>query len=144
MDAEGKKMFKPVIYNDVDDDLYILIAYSKAMTRPLRWLPRPRNDIILWDSISFTAKLMKDFHIDSSIDTNIRQSILSIIKDNWDFVCEQDDSRLMLDFEFCLDTGESPPVCCRQPVYGIHERKIMTAHIRVLEDNDWICDCVGP
>ena len=49
----------------------------------------------------------------------------------------------MLDFEFYLDTGESPPVCCRQPVYGIHKRKIMTAHIEVLEDNDQICDYVG-
>ena len=35
----------------------------------------------------------------------------------------------MFDFEFCLDTGDSKPVCCRQPAYGVHERKIMNAHI---------------
>ena len=50
----------------------------------------------------------------------------------------------MFDFESCLDIGDSPPVCYRQPVYGIHERKIMNTHINVLEDNDWICDYVDP
>ena len=49
----------------------------------------------------------------------------------------------MFDFEFCLDTSDSKPVYCRQPSYGIHERKIMNTHIQILEDNDWICDCEG-
>ena len=34
--------------------------------------------------------------------------------------------------------------CCRQPSYGIHERKTMDKHIYILETNDWICDCEGP
>ena len=80
---------------------------------------------------------MKDFRIDSSIGTNIRQSVLSIIKDNWDSFCEKGDSCPILDFELCLDTYDSPLVWCCQSVYGsIHERKNMTAHIKVLEDND--------
>ena len=49
----------------------------------------------------------------------------------------------MFDLEFCLDTGDSKPLCCRQPSYGIHERKIMNAHIQIIEDNDWICNCEG-
>ena len=44
-------------------------------------------------------------------------------------------SRLMPDFEFYLDTGNSPPVCCRQPVYSFNESKIMTAQITDLEAN---------
>ena len=79
---------------------------------------------------------MKDFYIDASIKTNIRQSILNIIKDNWDSFCEQGASCPIFDFEFCLDTCDTPSVCCRQPVYGVHERKIITAYIKVLEDND--------
>ena len=35
----------------------------------------------------------------------------------------------MFDFEFCLDTSDSKPVYCRQPSYGIHERKIMNTYI---------------
>ena len=50
----------------------------------------------------------------------------------------------MSDFEFCLDTGDSKPIYCRQLVYGIHERNIMDTHIQILEMNDWICDCEGP
>ena len=38
----------------------------------------------------------------------------------------------MFDFKFCIDTGDSKPVCCRQPSYGIHERKIMDKHIQIL------------
>ena len=87
---------------------------------------------------------MKHFKIDFSIDITIHQSILGIIKDNCDSFCEQGTSRPMFDFNFFLDTDGSPPVCCRQPVYGIHERMIMNTHITVLEDNDWTCDYVGP
>ena len=81
------------------------------MTRSPQWKLRPRNDLIVWDSVSFTAELMKDFKIDSSIDTPIHQSVLSIIKGNWDFFCEQDASRPMFDFECCFDTCDSPPAC---------------------------------
>ena len=74
----------------------------------------------------------------------LKQSIITIIKDNWVSFCETGVSRPMFDFEFCIDTGDSRPVCCRQPSYSIHERKIMDEHIRILESNDWICDCEGP
>ena len=113
------------------------------MTRSPWWSHRLRNDLILWDSISFTAELVKDFRIDSSIDTNIRQYFLSINNDNQDSFCEQGTSCSILTFDFCLDTDDSPPAYCRQPVYSIHEIKIMTTHIKVLEDNDWICDHIG-
>ena len=39
--------------------------------------------------------------------------------------------------------GNSPPVCCRQPVYGFHESKIMTELIANLEANRLIRDCEG-
>ena len=87
---------------------------------------------------------MKNFKIDSSIDTTIRQSILGIIKDHWDSFCKQGASRTMFNLEFFLDTGDSSLVCCRHPVYCLHEKKIMNTHIKVFENVDWICDCVGP
>ena len=49
----------------------------------------------------------------------------------------------MLDFEFYLNTGNSPPVCCRQPVYGFYESKLMTTQMADLEANGIITDCVG-
>ena len=50
----------------------------------------------------------------------------------------------MLDFEFCIDMGNSPPDCYRQPVYGFHESKIMRKIIADLEANKLIRDCEGP
>ena len=41
----------------------------------------------------------------------------------------------MFDIEFCLDTGDLKPICCRQPVYGIHEQKIINTYIQILENN---------
>ena len=49
----------------------------------------------------------------------------------------------MFDFEFCIDTGDSKPVCCRHPLYWIRERKIMDEHIQIPETKDWMCDCKG-
>ena len=75
------------------------------------------------------------------MDPTIKQSIITIVKDNWDSFCEEGASRPMFDFEFCIDTGNSKPVCYYQSSYSIHERKIMDKHIHILETNDWICDC---
>ena len=89
-----------------------------------------------WDVSSFTSELTKYLRIDDSIDPTIRYSVIKIINDNWDSFCEQGAARPMFDFEFCLDTGDYKPVCCRQLSYGIHEREIMNTCIQILEDND--------
>ena len=73
--------------------------------------------------------------MERDIDVTLRQYILAIIHDNWGSFYEGGVSRPMLDFEFCLDTGNSPTVCCRQLLYGFHESKIMTAQIADLEAN---------
>jgi hypothetical protein len=44
----------------------------------------------------------------------------------------------ILHFEFAIDTGGSPPVCCRKPRYGPHESMIIMTQIQVLLDNGWI------
>ena len=49
----------------------------------------------------------------------------------------------MFDFEFCIDTGNSPPVYYRQPVYRFHESKIITKLMADLEANKFIRDCEG-
>jgi hypothetical protein len=50
----------------------------------------------------------------------------------------------ILGFEFCIDTGASPPVCCRKPHYSPHEGKIIMEQICVLLHNEWILPCLGP
>ena len=50
----------------------------------------------------------------------------------------------MLDVEFCIDTGNSPPVCCRQQSYDFYNSKIMIKLIADLEENKLIRDYEGP
>ena len=136
--------YKPIIYTDVDDNLYVLKYYGNSMTRSPTWTPRPRSDLILWDESSSLNELNKDLIIDVSMDLTLKQSIITIIKDNWDSFCEKGASRPTFDFEFCIDTGDSKPVCYHQSSYDIHERKIMDKHIQIFEANNWICDCEDP
>ena len=78
------------------------------------------------------------------MDPTLKKSITTIIQDNWGSFYEQGASCTMFDFEFCINTGDSKPICCRQSSYGTHECKIMDKNILVLEANDWICDYEGP
>ena len=50
----------------------------------------------------------------------------------------------MLDFEFCINTGNAKAICCHQPKYGVHEEKIMSKQISDLEHNNWIRDYTRP
>ena len=108
-----------------------------------KWTPRPRTDLILWKESSLLAELTKYLTIDITMNPTIKQSILTIIKDNWDHFYEEGFSQPMFDFRFCIDTCDFKSVCCRQPSYGIQERKIMDKHIHILETNDWSCDYEG-
>ena len=113
------------------------------MTCWSHFTPRPRSDLILWDKSVDEPVLLRDLHIGNNVDSAIRHKIINIIQDNWDSFCERGASRPMLNFEFCIDTGNSPPVCCRQPVYGFHKSKIMNTLIAALEVSDLIIDCKG-
>ena len=106
------------------------------MTRSPTWTPRSRTDLILWEEPSTFCVFTKDLTIDVNMDPVLKKSITTIIQDNWDSFCEQGVSRPMFDFELCIDTGDFRPVCYHQPLYRIHERKIIDKHILVLGAND--------
>ena len=71
--------YKPIIYTDVNDDLYVLKHYGKYMTRSPTWTPRPRSNLILWDESSSLPELNKDLDIDVNMDPTLKQSIITII-----------------------------------------------------------------
>ena len=41
-----KNNYKPMVYTNVDEDLYIFKAYGKIMKLTPPWTPRPRSDVI--------------------------------------------------------------------------------------------------
>ena len=48
------------------------------------WTPRPRSDIIPWNSSLCQKEMDDNFNIDSMTDDFTRQAYLQIIKDSWD------------------------------------------------------------
>ena len=114
------------------------------MKRASHFSPRPRSDLILWDKSVDEPVFLRDLLIGDDVDATIRHRIIDIIHDNWDSFCERRISRPMLDFEFCINTSNSPPFCCRQPVYGFYESKIVTKRIADLETSKLIRDCEDP
>ena len=114
------------------------------MKRASHFSPHPRSGLILWDKSVDEPVFLRDLLIGDDVDATIRHRIIDIIHDNWDSFCERRISRPMLDFEFCINTGNSPPFCCRQPVYGFHESKIVTKLITDLETSKLIRDCEDP
>ena len=80
----------------------------------------------------------------SSVDPTMRTAVISLIHKYWDCFYEAGAQHPILGFEFSLDTGASPPVCCRAPHYGVHETKVMLDQLDTLKHNGWIEECSGP
>ena len=56
----------------------------------------------------------------------------------WDCFCAKGARRTILDYEFVIDTGSSPPICCCRPKYSPHEKPIIMDQIASLIANNWI------
>ena len=57
------KKYDPILYDDVDEDLYVFKSFGKSMTRTPHFVPRPHSDLILWDETIDQPELQRDFHI---------------------------------------------------------------------------------
>ena len=79
-----KTNYKPMICTDVDEDLYIFNPFGKSMKRAESWTPRPRSDVIPWNTSLFQEELDNNFNIGSMTDESTRNAVIQIIKDNWD------------------------------------------------------------
>ena len=44
----------------------------------------------------------------------------------------------MLGYRFCIDTGSSLPIACKQIPYRIHESPVIQEHIQTLIDNNHV------
>ena len=95
-----------------------------------------RDDIITWDFTTHNKELHDNLKIDKDIPKHIREKVILFNRYYWDPFDEGGVSRPVIDYEFCIDTGVSPPVYCRLPRYEMHEDKIMGKHIKTLENKN--------
>ena len=122
-----------MVCTDIDEHHYIFKWYGKTIKRAESWIPRPRSGVISWNASLCQQELDDNCNIDSMTDDFSGTAVPQIIMDNWDSFCEVGTARSMLDSEFCIDTGNAKTICCRQPKYGVHETKIMSKQIYLLE-----------
>ena len=73
--------------------------------------PHLRSDLIIWNESLDSLELLRDFRIGEYIDTSIQNSVIFIIKSNWNSFREQGLSRPVLDFEFYINKVNTTPVC---------------------------------
>ena len=73
--------YTPVIYNDVDEDLYVFKSFGKSMKLPSHHTPRPRSDLILYEKYVDEPELFRDLHIVNDVDVAIHHNIINIIHD---------------------------------------------------------------
>ena len=43
--------YDPILYDDVDEDLYVFRSFGKSMTRTPHFGSRPHSDLILWEKL---------------------------------------------------------------------------------------------
>ena len=55
--------YNSIIYDDVDEDLYIFKSYDKSMKRSPHYTSRPRSDLILWDKSVDEPEILRGLHI---------------------------------------------------------------------------------
>ena len=113
------------------------------MKHSLHFTSRPYFGLIVWNKSIDEPDLLRNLHIGKNLDATICWIIIDIIHDNWGSFFKRGISIPIFAFEFCIDTGNLPPVCCRQLVYGFYESKIITNCIAALEASDLITDCDG-
>ena len=97
---------------DVDEDLYLSPSCGLAIRRTKPHQPKitNRDDLLLWNECLHVPQLTKHLHLSNNIDPEVQDTIFQVIKDNWDAFDEHGVNRPVLEYEFCIDTGASPPV----------------------------------
>ena len=106
------------------------------MFRPLVWwADKQRVDVMYYNDKDDKEELENNLRTGKHIISKHRIALIDIITRYWDCFCPRGAMRTILDYIFCIDTWGSPPVCCRRPVYGPHEKPIILDLITALKDN---------
>jgi hypothetical protein len=121
--------------NDIDDSVFEFQQFGNAICHPPEPFVNVRTDIHLWDRDRDLPEFAKNFVIGTDVSPAIRASIVAIIESQRDCFYGAGVKFPILYFEFAIDTGASPPVCCKKPHYGPHESRIIMEQLEVLKAN---------
>ena len=64
--------YNTMLYDDIDEDLYIFKYFGKSKKQSLHFTSRPCSDLIIWDNLVDEPELVRDLKIGKDIDDSIR------------------------------------------------------------------------
>ena len=129
-----KSRYKPPLYNkDVDEGIFLFKSLDAAVFQPKPWEPGIRTDIILFDKTLY-IKGFNSVKINHKSAGALLPTLKQIVQVYWACFAAEGIRRVILGYEFAIDTGDATPVCCKKPHYGPNETKVISKHIRVLKD----------
>ena len=127
---------------DVDEGVFDFAHHGNTVFRPRkRCADKERDNLITFDAENDMADLPENLKVGINVLPVYQARVKAIIMNFWDCFCVKGARRPILDDEFSIDTGASPPVYFRRPAYGPHEKPIITEQIDSLLANDWIEEC---
>jgi hypothetical protein len=110
--------------DDVDGNIFEFEQRGETFCHPAKPFIIQQDDIHLWDCARDFIEFEKNFVIGVDVNPDVKAPIVGIVKDHWDCFYEAGAKKPILHFEFAIDAGGSPPVCCKKPRHGPHESKI--------------------
>ena len=96
------------------------------------WTNHKRTDMITYSEEIDRSKLGKNLNINPNVTQEIRERIISHIKQYWDCFAKQGWRRTIVGYEFSIDKGAALPVCCRKPRYSPRESDAIMEQIHNL------------
>lgn len=141
------KLWRPKVTNcsrtpELDDNgvTGILFQYGKYVYKSeLEWSSgTKREDLIFVKYAAHTTELNKDLSFNSTVNATIITEIMNIIKEFWDFFLKEGTKRLILGYEFGIDTIDSKSVCCRKPSYSPYGATFFLSQVNYLFNKGWI------
>jgi hypothetical protein len=133
----------PSLYRDpplgddlLDDSDWIYKENGKSLRKAKTELP-PRDDIIEFDTPRDSAELMKNLKL-YGCPVELHGQIKSTVVEFWDVFTSAGLRSPIRGYTFEIDTGDSPPVCCKTPRYGYHETQVIDTILVSLEKNGLI------
>ncbi len=147
-----KRVWRPkvqMVYEEPEDTLdtsgdldWLFEEHGKVGIETKGQLP-PRDDLIMYNP-EVHAK-----EIDDNVQWRVcpeehRIVLRDIIEKFFDVFAQEGMQNHIRGFQFNIDTGQVKPICCKQPQYGPHENRVITALAEQLEKKGIIEDDHGP
>ena len=117
--------YKPLLFsNDISEGIFLFEQLGRTVFHPKQWQPGHRDDIIRFKQGKH-GKEFSTFKINPTVTGTLLPTLRVILAQFGDCFASEGIKRVILGYEFCIDTGDATPVYCKKPHYGSNESSII-------------------